>query len=811
MARKWHARLVFRCLIAAVSTASAGSDNEPARLGYRQVQASDEAIIALLAHRVVQGLQTNDPYLYAGFITENLHKLSPDVKAVEYEFKIAHSAAKLHFVKNGETWSLRADDLPALTQKITHASPNKMSKNSAGEKGFALLHSDAGERNDRTFISKDLAPEYQISALSRRVTAERLSRNLFSMTHGSALFAQLRQFDTAPFFQASYVQLVTDPAWNRLVYGDYQKWIKAYDAGETGLPLNRPQGIAVDPNGVVYVADTGNRRILVLKLSGPAQNISLAYLAAIVGDELSQPTELAWDDRGSIFDPSDDLLWVIDRGVNTLLAYRGAAERVVTYHANDFVDLSALAIGRFDGRSDGNIYLADAGTRKIHRFYFDGNAIRSVGVYQGEAEMVPAALATDHWGQVYLSDEAHRKIQKFSPALELLATLRSDDPNFQPQRFQPLFGSVITNANQPIWSGYDQAFLLEKWTDHSGGRRYELGIDFHVDDLHMTEDLSMLALSGKLTDAGQVKIEIMPVQNNAPANVLAEAWHNAGSVQLSWDRRLSNGEMIAPGYYKLRHKLQSAYDKPAVVEESAAFYLPLYYYEDCGAAASHDAHLIRGARATTQGETVVTDAKEVIYRFGGLNPAVAYEMRAAYFSGEGNVEQELYADQNLLHNPISISQIATQTEWLPIPAAAVADRQLDLRFVKTGGSSNASVAAIWLREANYNPNNPPALETTAARLPVEFALQQNYPNPFNPATTIAFSIPESYHGAVTLRIYNMLGAAVRELFAGDLAPGNYSKVWDGLDNAGQRLASGLYVYQLRAGSFSATRKLLLMK
>jgi hypothetical protein len=730
---------------------------------------------------------------------------------VEYKLEVGHETISLHFVKNGESWNLLADDLAAAAQKIIPSARGELSKISAGE-GFTLLNALGG--NDETFIGKDLAPEYQISTLSRRVTAGRLNRNLFSLPHSSALFAQVQQFDTAPFFQASYVQMVTDPAWNRLVYGDYQKWIKAYDAAETGLQLNRPHGVAVDPQGVVYLADTGNRRVLVLKLSGPADNISLSYLGAIVSDELSQPTELAWDDRGTIFDSSDDLLWVIDRGVNTLIAYRharGAAERVVTYQANEFIDLLALAIGRFDGRSDGNIYIADAGTRKIHRLYFDGSSIRSVSAYQGEAEMVPAALATDHWGQVYLSDEAHRRIEKFSPALEPLATLRSEDPNFQPVRFQPLFGSVVTSSKQPTWSGYDQAFLLEKWTDYSGGRRYELGIDLQMNELLLTADLSGLVGNAKLTDPGHLKLELMPAQSSVVASVLIDAWQNAGPVQLRWDRRLPDGKMVAPGYYKLRHSLQSTYEKPAVTGESNAFYLPLYYYEDCGAAASLDAHLVRGARTAVQNETVAADAEEVTYRFVGLNPAIAYEVRANYFSGNGNVEQALYAGQNLVHAPMTVSQIAAKTEWLSIPAAAVADRNLNLRFVKTGGSGEASVAEIWLREANYNPNNPPALENTTEQLPAEFALKQNYPNPFNPSTTIAFSIPENYRGQASLRIYNMLGEVVRELVSGDLAPGHYNKVWDGLDNFGQRLASGLYIYQLRAGNFSASRKLLLMK
>jgi sugar lactone lactonase YvrE len=362
----------------------------------------------------------------------------------------------------------------------------------------------------------------------------------------------VQQFDTAPYFQASYVQMVTDPAWNRLIYGDYQKWIKAYDAVESGLPLNRPQGIVVDPNGVVYVADTGNSRVLVLKLSGPANDISLSYLGAIGGNELSQPTELAWDDRGTIFDARDDLLWVVDRGVSELVAYRtalNAAERLIKFRADDFVELSALAIGRFDGRSDGNIYIADAGARKIHRLYFDGAQINSAGVFQGETEMVPSALATDHWGNLYLSDEAHRQIQKFSPALEPLATLLPEDSNFQPVRFQPLFGSVVTSANQPAWSGYDQAFLLEKWTDNSGGRCYEFGIDLQINELQLTEDLSALSFTGKLTDPGYLMLELVSAQRHEGASTLIDEWRNAGTMQLRWDRRLANGEMIAPGYY----------------------------------------------------------------------------------------------------------------------------------------------------------------------------------------------------------------------------------------------------------------------
>jgi hypothetical protein len=336
-------------------------------------------------------------------------------------------------------------------------------------------------------------------------------------------------------------------------------------------------------------------------------------------------------------------------------------------------------------------------------------------------------------------------------------------------------------------------------------------MDWQINELQLTEELSALSFKGMLTDPGYLKLELVSTQRNEVVRALVDEWRNAGPMQLRCDRRSSNGEMIAPGYYKLRHLLRSTYEKPEVTAESSSFYLPLYYYEDCGAAPSHDAHLVRGTRTTIHDETIVQDDQEVGYRFTGLNPAVAYEVKANYLAGEDNVEQALYAEQNLIHAPVIVGQIATKTEWLAIPAQAVADRGLELRFVKTGGAGSASVAEIWLREANYDPSNPPVLEEVSQSVPTQFALKQNYPNPFNPTTTIEFSIPENHRGAVSLRIYNMLGEVVRELVAGELAPGNYRQVWDGLDNFGQRMASGLYVYQLRAGSFSISRKLLLMK
>lgn len=91
-----------------------------------------------------------------------------------------------------------------------------------------------------------------------------------------------------------------------------------------------------------------------------------------------------------------------------------------------------------------------------------------------------------------------------------------------------------------------------------------------------------------------------------------------------------------------------------------------------------------------------------------------------------------------------------------------------------------------------------------------FRLEQNSPNPFNPATTIAFSVADSE--PMDLVIYNALGQKVRTLMAGEpLNAGTHRIVWDGKDERGIFVSSGVYVYELRAGDLVQTRKMLMIK
>jgi hypothetical protein len=88
-------------------------------------------------------------------------------------------------------------------------------------------------------------------------------------------------------------------------------------------------------------------------------------------------------------------------------------------------------------------------------------------------------------------------------------------------------------------------------------------------------------------------------------------------------------------------------------------------------------------------------------------------------------------------------------------------------------------------------------------------LAQNYPNPLNPSTTIAFSIAKE--SDVELVIYDVAGARVKTMVRDHRVANNYRLTWDGKNESGDAVASGVYFYRLTAGSFTTTKKMVLLR
>ncbi|GEM_PF-253765 len=118
---------------------------------------------------------------------------------------------------------------------------------------------------------------------------------------------------------------------------------------------------------------------------------------------------------------------------------------------------------------------------------------------------------------------------------------------------------------------------------------------------------------------------------------------------------------------------------------------------------------------------------------------------------------------------------------------------------------NANVNSSYSNEASVTITDVNSEEA----IPTSFALYQNYPNPFNPSTTIKFAVPNT--AQVAIDIYDLNGQKIASIMNEEKSAGYYTVSWNGKNNSGAEVTSGIYFYSIRAGNFSEVRKMLLLK
>ena len=111
--------------------------------------------------------------------------------------------------------------------------------------------------------------------------------------------------------------------------------------------------------------------------------------------------------------------------------------------------------------------------------------------------------------------------------------------------------------------------------------------------------------------------------------------------------------------------------------------------------------------------------------------------------------------------------------------------------------------------AHYNLITDVAIIKQKKEMPTQFLIKQNYPNPFNPDTHIEYQLPEP--SMVILIIFNLLGQEVCTLVQDNKQAGYFIVYWDGRENNGLDVPSGIYICRMQAGNFIAIKKLLLLR
>lgn len=158
----------------------------------------------------------------------------------------------------------------------------------------------------------------------------------------------------------------------------------------------------------------------------------------------------------------------------------------------------------------------------------------------------------------------------------------------------------------------------------------------------------------------------------------------------------------------------------------------------------------------------------------------------------------------------------TTAGFTPNPASPYATAK-DVSYldggVTTGSTYYYKIGAVD-KAGNAGPYSTEiSLKVTSVQLlsglPTEFALDQNYPNPFNPSTQIKFALPNE--SKVSLNIYSVSGELIRTLVNADMAAGFYAVTWNGLNNTGQSVSTGVYLFRVQAGSYVSSKKMMLVK
>jgi hypothetical protein len=146
----------------------------------------------------------------------------------------------------------------------------------------------------------------------------------------------------------------------------------------------------------------------------------------------------------------------------------------------------------------------------------------------------------------------------------------------------------------------------------------------------------------------------------------------------------------------------------------------------------------------------------------------------------------------------SVTRLTNDPEDSKVPSVCVTGSALHVIW------SDKRLGSPELFYKRNSTGNPVGITGTTSEIPSEFSLTQNYPNPFNPVTNIRFSVPKS--GVVKLTIYDAAGREAAVLFNCRLSAGTYN-----YDFNASHLASGIYFYRLESGSFTQTKKMILIK
>lgn len=332
-----------------------------------------------------------------------------------------------------------------------------------------------------TFEPAPYLAEHGVQVLTREAANELVDRDLFGNPWATVVVGNVDVYDDFPFLESRWFQIVSDPDWDRLLFGEIGQGLGAFGGEATSFgKLNQPHGLSTDGYSRVFVADTGNDRVLAFRVESEFDEMRLVPDYAIAG--LSAPFDVAFSDGGTPLHPEDDRLYVANSGRNEIASWAigtgdpQARGRVGTLGSGDgaFAGPMSLTVGRRDGMHTTDVYVSDAHNRRVVHLVDRGDALEWSRSLPHDLGLV-TSLDTDHWGNVYAAAPQQGVIAKYTP--EMLPIEQMTQGIDRPRSLHiPTVRMIDHRSGETRVAGQGSALIVEQWDGDSGLRLMTLGV-----------------------------------------------------------------------------------------------------------------------------------------------------------------------------------------------------------------------------------------------------------------------------------------------------------------------------------------------
>lgn len=370
-------------------------------------------------------------------------------------------------------------------------------------------------------------------------------------------------------------------------------------------------------------------------------------------------------------------------------------------------------------------------------------------------------------------------------------SLTGTDIAFQPQGFisQTIYQGPVKGADifQAVPYGFDQAsgLGLKLATFRTDGMSLIYGLEFAVYNLPYVEDFFLHGSNisfvyngtnppGSRVDYSTIKVNGHPLNPSATYTVTVPDGVVPFLTQI-------------PGF-QVENLSITDYFVYNVVRDFMVSHSPVAYYSE-GRVID-----LASFADPLAGVTELSDVVDLYRENGSIK--------------KQGVADKLRRDLELVHRHLEAGNYRAASRALKLFIAYVR-LQSCKGYITTWSSQRLIYLADKLDNSIGYPLAKIGEDETGVSQPEEFQLLQNYPNPFNPQTEISYNLPEDSH--VKLSIYNLLGQTVKILVDEFQGTGSKEVTWDGRNERGESVASGIYLYRLEAGKFTQTKKMSLLK